>query len=361
MRVENVLMTVDTVGGVWSYAVELATALPDVRFTFATMGAPVSESQRRSTEGLENVTLRESRFPLEWMDEPWSDVDRAGEWLLEIAHELRPDLIHLNGYSHATLPFDAAVLVVAHSCVLSWWRAVKDEPAPAAYNEYRRRVAAGLNAAALVAAPTAAMLDSLRETYDAVFTGLVIHNARSHTEFRPLAKQPTIFSAGRVWDEAKNIALLNDIAARVRWPIAIAGDAAHPSGNVVALPNVRLLGRLADTDLARRFGEAAIYAAPAFYEPFGLSILEAALSSCALVLSDIPTLRELWSDAAVFASPRDPAGFIRAFDALITNAVKREEMGLRARERALHFTTERFAAGYRDAYRRCVARTEVPA
>src|SRR3954452_11529602 len=147
MSVENVLMTVDGVGGVWSYAVELATALPDVRFTFATMGAAVSESQRLSLERVQNVTLRDSTFALEWMDEPWSDVDRAGEWLLGLAREVGPDLIHLNSYSHAILPFDAPVLIVAHSCVLSWWRAVKDEPAPAVYNEYRRRVAAGLNAA----------------------------------------------------------------------------------------------------------------------------------------------------------------------------------------------------------------------
>ena len=39
---------------------------------------------------------------------------------------------------------------------------------------------------------------------------------------------------------------------------------------------------------------ASIYALPARYEPFGLSILEAALSGAALVLGDIPSLREVW-------------------------------------------------------------------
>ena len=47
-------------------------------------------------------------------------------------------------------------------------------------------------------------------------------------------------------------------------------------------------------------GRAAIYALPARYEPFGLSILEAALSGCALVIGDIPSLREIWADAALF-------------------------------------------------------------
>ena len=55
----------------------------------------------------------------------------------------------------------------------------------------------------------------------------------------------------------------------------------------------------------------AIYASPARYEPFGLGVLEAALSSCALVLGDSPTLREPWSDAALFVPPDD-------HDALLT-------------------------------------------
>ena len=39
----------------------------------------------------------------------------------------KPDIVHLNNYVHAALPFRAPKLVVGHSCVLSWWRAVKRE------------------------------------------------------------------------------------------------------------------------------------------------------------------------------------------------------------------------------------------
>ncbi|MEB3829625.1 glycosyltransferase [Phormidium sp. CCY1219] len=56
-------------------------------------------------------------------------------------------------------------------------------------------------------------------------------------------------------------------------------------------------------ELSHWYARAAIYAFPARYEPFGLSVLEAALSGCALVLGDIPRLREMWGDAAVFANP----------------------------------------------------------
>ena len=43
------------------------------------------------------------------------------------------------------------------------------------------------------------------------------------------------------------------------------------------------------------------------YEPFGLAVLEAAQAGCALVLSDIPTFRELWNGAAQFVPPGDDA------------------------------------------------------
>src|SRR5438270_4071040 len=164
-RLERVLMTADTLRGVWTYALQLIRNLPSVEFTLATMGAPLSVSQRQQAALLQNLKIRESDFALEWMNEPWDEVDRAGQWLLQIAREIAPDLIHLNGYTHATLCWNAPVLVIAHSCIVSWWHAVKVAEPPPQYDEYRRRVRAGLIAADLVIAPTRAILDSLRENY----------------------------------------------------------------------------------------------------------------------------------------------------------------------------------------------------
>jgi glycosyltransferase involved in cell wall biosynthesis len=361
MTAKRVLMTADTLGGVWNYSLDLARALPDVQFTIATMGRRLSPAQRQQVSALRNVAIRESELKLEWMDEPWSDVDAAGEWLLEIAREVQPDVIHLNGYAHAVLDWQAPVIVVAHSCVLSWWRAVKGGEAPPQYGEYRQRVAAGLDAADQVVAPTAAMLGLLRENYEVQVTGRVVPNGRNHSDFAPSRKLPQIFSAGRLWDEAKNIILLNAIAPRLSWPIAIAGDDRHPNGTRAALLNVGSLGMLTNEELSRHLAESAIYVSPARYEPFGLAVLEAALCSCALVLSDIPTFRELWDDAAVFVPVDDRDGFVRTLEALIGNAPRREEMGLRARERALHFTLDRMANGYREVYADVLSEQEVPA
>src|SRR5215211_1611238 len=116
--IRRVLMTADAVGGVWTYALELIRALPDHQFALAVMGPRMSDGQQAEAKALPNVTLFSSTYALEWMDGPWEQVDRSAQWLLGIAAEFKPDVIHLNGYSHAVLPFGAPVLIVAHSCVL---------------------------------------------------------------------------------------------------------------------------------------------------------------------------------------------------------------------------------------------------
>ncbi len=122
----RILMTADAIGGVWTYALELIRALEPhgLEFTLATMGSRLNPAQTREAGTLANLEIRESNFKLEWMQDPWNDVARAGDWLLEVAQECQPDLIHLNGYCHGALPWPAPVLIVAHSCVLCWWQAV---------------------------------------------------------------------------------------------------------------------------------------------------------------------------------------------------------------------------------------------
>jgi glycogen(starch) synthase len=156
----RVLMTTDTVGGVWTYALELADALAahDTEVVLATIGPPPSPGQRAELARSAVVDVRSLDGLLEWMDDPWADLERSGEWLLELRDEVRPDLVHLNAYAHGTLPWGVPVVVVGHSCVLSWWRAVRRENAPAEWDAYREAVTAGLALADLVVAPTRTML-----------------------------------------------------------------------------------------------------------------------------------------------------------------------------------------------------------
>src|SRR5690606_9591791 len=125
----KILMTTDTLGGVWTYCMELCAALKPhgVDIILATMGRKLSPIQHRQLQRLANVQLRESEFRLCWMEDPWDDIEEAGEWLLALEREVEPDLVHLNDLGHGNLPWQSPVLLVGHSCVFSWWDAVKGE------------------------------------------------------------------------------------------------------------------------------------------------------------------------------------------------------------------------------------------
>lgn len=360
---QSILMTTDTVGGVWTFSLTLARALRrhGVAVHLATMGAPLSSDQRRQAAALDNISLFESNYRLEWMDNPWDSVRRAADWLLFLEDRTCPDLVHLNGYVHAAEAWSSPVLVVAHSCVLSWWRAVKNEDAPHSWNRYRDEVRHGVASAELVVAPSRAMLDALALFYRVPFEGLVIPNGCDPALFAPATKEPLIFSAGRLWDEAKNISALDQIAERLSWPVYIAGDQQHPNGGRVekTAGAAKLLGRLGSEAARDWYARASIYVLPAKYEPFGLSVLEAAQSGCALVLGDIPSLRENWDDAALFVDPGDCDALRDAIELLTRDDGWRSEFSRRARERGAAFTPECMAAAYMDGYRRLMAAREL--
>jgi len=349
MSKRRVLITADPIGGVWTYARNLIRAVPEFEWALCSMGAPLSPAQRLEFERLPDVRVFENVARLEWMDDPWSEVDAAGEWLLQIAQQFEPEIIHLNGYAHAALPWNAPVLVVAHSCVLSWWRAVKGEAAPARYAEYARRVSSGLNHADAVVAPSEAMLRMLHENYGAHFAGRVIYNGVPLPP-APQEKRAQIFAAGRFWDEAKNLRVLEAVAASVRWPVRIAGDLAAPGGETITLRNAKALGRVPAEELERELTAAEIFVSPARYEPFGLSIAEAAAHGCTLVLGDIPTLRELWRDSALFVRPDDPHMLAHVLNCLIQDRTMRLEFAGRARRRVAQFSLPAMAEGYRAMY-----------
>jgi glycogen synthase len=348
-------MTADGVGGVWQYVLDLAAALQEcgIEPLVAVMGPALTEDRREDATRRE-LHIVENPCRLEWMEDPWSDVRDAGEWLLALADSFSPDIVHLNGYCHAALPWPCPVVVVAHSCVRSWWRAVHGTAAPAQWDRYSAEVARGLNAASVVVAPTVAMLDALRDEYGGLRETRVIPNAignRRSARSEAAAKADLVFAAGRLWDQAKNIGALGHAARLLDWPVYVAGETASPSlGYQEPVDAVRWLGHLPAQVISKWYERAAIYALPARYEPFGLSVLEAAAQGCALVLGDIPSLRENWDDAAVFVGPDDREGLAAALGELIADPTRRQALGACAMRRAAEFTIARMAAAYVDVY-----------
>jgi glycosyltransferase involved in cell wall biosynthesis len=314
------------------------------------MGAPLSAPQRAQAQALENVEVYESQYKLEWMQDPWDDVRAAGEWLLDLERQVEPDLVHLNDYAGGALPFRSPVMVVGHSCVLSWWQAVKGDAAPPEWIQYRETISAGLHGADLVVAPSRAMLSALLRHYGPFENVRVIYNGRDARSGPPTLKEPFILSAGRLWDEAKNVMALDAIASDVAWSIRVAGDARHPDGGAVRTNHLTVLGRLESSAMADQYARASIYALPARYEPFGLSVLEAAHAGCALVLGDIDSLREIWGDAAIYVRPDDTDALRSNLQRLIEQPGERAVFADRARMRAAQYSAAEMADAYAATY-----------
>ncbi len=353
----HIMMTTDAVGGVWVYALALCRGLAEAghRITMVTLGPPPRGPRRDEANALPaSVELIVTSLDLEWLDPEGRDSARARAELLGLADRLRPDLVHINGYREASIAWQCPSVVVAHSCVISWWEAVRrDRPAEPRWLAYAEGVRSGLNSADAWVAPTQAFCRCIERIYRPRINGRVIPNGIEFPAEGAVAKEPFILASGRIWDDGKNLTGLTEMASRLPWPVYIAGagmpDSTSPS------PNIRWLGEIANSELQDWMRRAEIYVAPACYEPFGLGILEAARAGCALVLSDITTLRELWDGAALHVPGGEPESLREALANLCADDQARHNLQRAAAKRAREYSIDRAQDAYLKLYRHVLA------
>lgn len=358
----RVLLVTDAVGGVWVYSLELARALRPlgIESVIAVLGPPPSADQREESAGFR---LIDTGLPLEWLDTNPAELRRTGRKLSEIAARAGVDIVQTSSAALlAEAEFDQPVAAVQHSCVASWWEAVKGTALPDEFVWRRDLVKAGLERAAAIVAPTAAFAADTSRIYDPPAPVLAVHNGRRMPAQPELPRGDFVFTAGRLWDEGKNVETLDRAASRLDIPVQAAGPAVGPNGASIRLDHVNAVGELPPARIAGLLAARPIYASLALYEPFGLSVLEAAQSGSALLLSGIPTYRELWKGAATFVEARDDNGLAHAIQHLLDNPAERERKGELARCRAQTYAPERMARGMAEIYHHIIdARKATPA
>lgn len=343
----RILILADVVGGVRSFVLELARELAagGDEVHLALIG-PAEGAGELSGLPVASCSRRDLR--LEWMDDPGKDVEAAAQWLSGLCREIAPDVLHINTFTPVRDPSVAVVLSV-HSCVLTWWRAVHGEDAPASWDGYRQLARRALTRAQVITAPTRALLGALEAVHGPLAAARAIPNGRRVRGGDAASeRQPVVLTAGRLWDAAKNIACVVAAAPLIDGEVVAAGPGAPAAAGAEAA--MRALGPVSATELLAWMRRAAVFAEPARYEPFGLAALEAAQCGCALVLGDIPSLREVWGEAATFVPPDDPGALAEGVNALLRDPRLRSEVARAGAERAARFTPAAMAAGYRDAY-----------
>src|SRR6478735_3210664 len=356
----HILVTADTLGGVWTYTRELVTglALGRDRVTLVSFGDIPTDAQTRWMHNLPNLDYRPTAFKLEWMLDSEADMAASSQYLEGVIAESKPDLLHFSQYYYGALDCDVPRVVVAHSDVVSWWMAVhrKSPPETAWLRWYRHVVARGLQAATTVVAPSRWMLDQVELLYGKPASSSVIHNGRTPTLFNPyISKQASFVTVGRLWDSGKNVSLL--LRREMPGTVRIVGCDRHPdlqNHSFVAetiRPNVSLDPQQDERQITQTLARAGIYAATSQYEPFGLAPVEAALSRCAIVASDIPSFRELWDGAAIFFRNNDEESLFAALERLQRDRGFRLNQGnIAFRHARQHFTADRMVAAYKDLY-----------
>lgn len=339
----SILMTTDTVGGVFTYAGELARELARLgdEVHLVTMGGQLPDALR-ATVGAPGVCLIETDLELEWRDREGRDKARAFRLLRKLESDIRPDVVQLNSFREAQAGFSAPVIVAAHSCVATWQQACDGRPLDESWADYARDVRRSLDAADRWFAPSVAFRDAISARHAPAKRGRVIHNG-----LRPLPCGDSacrrIVAAGRMWDVAKGVATVRRARLPVGWSLDILGprrssDPIDPRETVLAAMRA-----------------APVFVSAALYEPFGLTALEAAFSGCALVLADIPTFRELWGEEALFFPPGDAEALSDALARLCGDPGLLETQRTKAVRRAQDFSVARSARATRALYEAVIA------
>lgn len=361
----HILMTADTVGGVWTYTRELVTQLSrrGVRITLVSFGELPSAAQSEWLDSLTGVSYHPTAFRLEWMQDAESDLRESANLISSIVNEVKPDLLHLNQFYYGSLDCGLPRIVVVHSDVVSWWVSVHGAEPPDSQwiRDYRENVSTGLSRADLVVAPTRWMLEQVCRHYGEPKKKAVVYNGRDSKLFIPhFSKEECAISVGRIWDAGKQALLL----LRDDLPIQtlLVGSEQNPEGAVASaqstgrLPNLLMKGPQSEGQLRQLLARAGMYMATSRYEPFGLAPLEAALSRCAIVANDIPSFREVWGDDAIYFERNNSQSLVLTIQELASNPSRRSEYAARALERARkQFSSARMAGDYLELYRSLVS------
>ena len=359
----RILLTTDTVGGVWTFTRELSTELlcRGHQVALVSFGRSPSAAQVASCSEQARTFGRAFRYtasaaPLEWMPNNHEVLREDRDLLLRVAHSFLPDVFHSNQFCYGALDIHCPTLITAHSDVLSWAEACRPSGLEnsAWLRRYETLVINGIRNANAIVAPTRWMSQALSRQYQDVPPVHTVLNGRQVTPYVRDRKLQAV-SVGRLWDEAKNVGMLREVIAP--FPILVAGEQQHQGSSApTELGPAVSLGPLSELELVNLFSESSVYIATSVYEPFGLAPLEAALCGCAVLANDIPSLREVWGEAALYfhnaTSLSSLLAHLRADAAALRHARERSA------KRARRLTPARMADQYEMLYAELIATRE---
>lgn len=141
----------------------------------------------------------------------------------------------------------------------------------------------------------------------------VIYNAADKDKFKPANSftehgMPYCLSVSSL-DPRKNFTRLLEAFKGIEGcKLLIVGGANKVFAQNHALhksENIKFLGRVSDEELIHLYQGANAFIFPSLYEGFGLPVVEAMCVGCPVIASDIPVLREVCGEAAIYFNPKN--------------------------------------------------------
>ena len=347
---QRVLLTTDVVGGVWDFCVTLARGLRSAGddVVLLALGSPTLAQRRAANDA--GTQLVSAPLKLEWMNDSADDVAITRDLVGQVARQVGADIVHANEFAAACIEVDVPVILTLHSDVLSWRRWTLGAcDIPAEWQPYTTLVREALARADRVVSVSEFLARQVIELYGIRREIEVIHNGWSAPPERAHERGRSTLAAGRIWDAAKNIALIAE-AARDWHPglVYLAGETAHPDGGTADIPtSFTPVGLLDRGELDTLLDICALYISAAKYDPFGLLPLQAALHGCALLLSDIPSYREVWGETATYFRSGDADDLRQKWRGLLECPLANHAL----KHARVKLTAEGMLEAYRAVYR----------
>lgn len=112
---------------------------------------------------------------------------------------------------------------------------------------------------------------------------------------------------------------------------------------------VSLKGWLPQEKIEDLYRDSTLYVFPTLFEGFGLPVLEAMARECPVICSDIPVLREVGGEAAIYVDTTQPAKLATAIVETLKNKKLLKDLVDKGKDRASEFTWRKTALTTVDA------------
>lgn len=211
--------------------------------------------------------------------------------------------------------------------------------------EFRTRFAAQARAAVqgadliiAVSAFTASQVESLLNVPASRLR--VVHHGIVPRLLPDLAREKIVLCVGAIQTRKNQAGLIRAFEAMpADWRLVLAGSSGYGSEEILrhVSARVEVTGYITETELARWYARASIFAFPSLDEGFGMPVLEAMSAGIPVVTSNRSALPEVAGDAAILVNPEDEEELAGALVSLAENEKRRETIAALGKEHCVRF------------------------